>query len=130
MCGQYEDFKTYFVGQKSELIKKDKKLTVPIRKQSTTNPPTTEPIDKEQLWEPEGLYKDWFGFKIDEEKEIEFKKNDNPKFGLKPFQTKYKIQKAKKHKYEDTFKVKTKCVAITSTKTHAAGLWKIEAYKD
>lgn len=38
------------------------------------------------------------------------------------------------HKYEDNFSIKTTCVAITpsgleNVKTHAAGIWKIEAVK-
>lgn len=131
MCGQYEDFKTFFVGQKNEPKFDGKKLNAPVRKieQETEETKITDQIDKEQIWKPDGIYKDWFGFKIGEEKIIEFK-NDNTKFGLKPFQTKYKIQKPKTNKYADTFTVKTKCVAITTTKTHAAGVWKIESNKE
>lgn len=123
MCGQYDDFKAFFVGQKSQPTLEDNKLKAPVRTKEIVS------IDQEQIWKPAGIYKDWFGFKIGEEKKIEFK-NDNAKFGLKPFQKKYKIQKPKTNKYADTFKVKTKCVAITSTKTHATGLWKIEADKE
>ena len=139
MCGKYEEFKTYFVGQKSEPIKKDKKLFAPVRQQSTkhqtTDQTNIEQIDKEQIWEPEGIYKEWFSFKINEEKKIEFNISDNKKFGLKPFQTNYKVRKPKKYKYKDTFIVKTKCVALTpsgleNVKTHAAGIWKIEAIKE
>lgn len=127
MCGKYEDFKTYFVGQKSQIKKENDKFVVPIRKK-TTNSNFDE-------WKPEGIYKDWFGFKLEEIKEIEFNKTDNSEFGLKPFQTNYKRRKPKTHKYCDTLRFKTKCVAITASglenvKTHAAGIWKIEAVND
>jgi hypothetical protein len=53
MCGKYEDFKTYFVGQKSELKKDKRKLLAPIRQktdtQSTTNNDTNEHIDEENI---------------------------------------------------------------------------------
>ena len=53
---------------------------------------------------------------------------------MKPFQLTYKVRKTKEHKYENIFNIKTTCVAITPSgleniKTHAAGLWKIEALK-
>lgn len=139
MCGKYEDFKTYFVGQKSEITKDKRKLLAPVRQKTTTpitaNETTTIQTDEERKWNPEGIYKNWFGFQIDEEKNIEFNKSDTINFGLRPFQTSYKIRKPKIHKYDDTFKIITKCVAITpsgleNVKTHAAGIWKIEAVKE
>jgi hypothetical protein len=139
MCGKYEDFKTYFVGQKSELIKDKRKLVAPVRQKTTilqqADKTNITQIDEERKWNPEGIYKNWFGFQIEEEKIIEFNKTDNPTFGLKPFQTSYKIRKPQSHKYEDTFKIKTKCVSITpsgleNVKTHATGIWKIEAVKE
>lgn len=139
MCGKYEDFKTYFVGQKSEITKDKSKLVAPVR-QKTTIPKTADETtptqtEEERKWIPEGIYKNWFGFQIEEEKNIEFNKTDTNNFGLRPFQTSYKIRKPKIHKYEDTFKITTKCVAITpsgleNVKTHAAGIWKIEAVKE
>lgn len=131
MCGKYEDFKTYFVGQKNELIPDGENLKVPVRHQTTTGEQSTKHEDQ---WEPKGIYKDWFGFQIEEEKHIEFNNTDNKKFGLKPFQTSYKVRKTTEHNYESTFKLKTKCIAITpsgleNVKTHAAGIWKIEAVK-
>lgn len=129
MCGKYEDFKTYFVGQKSVLTGDNNKIKVPIRYSKLTQPTVT---DKFEEWKPEGIYKDWFGFKIREVKEKEFKRSDNKQWGLKPFQINYKVRKPKKYIYADTFKVKTICVAITpsgleNVKTHAAGIWKIES---
>ena len=138
MCGKYEDFKTYFVGQKSEVKKVSKRLIAPVRQKTNGN----EPIEQTNLvqvengikWSPEGIYKDWFGFKIDEEKNILFDITSNKKFGLKPFQLTYNIRKTKAYKYADTFNIKTTCLAITPSgleniKTHAAGIWKIEAVK-
>lgn len=138
MCGKYEDFKTFFVGQKSELKKENRKLLVPVRQKtemlSSSENSTVEQSDEEKIWEPDGIYKDWFGFKIEEEKTIRFDKTNN-QFGLRPFQNSYKVRKPKVHKYDDTFEIKTKCVAITpsgleNVKTHAAGIWKIEAVKE
>ena len=106
MCGRYEDFKTYFVGQKSEPTKNVKNLIAPVR-QITSNevPLSSEQFDQEKMWNPEGIYKKWFEFQIDKEMVIEFNFN-NPSFGLKPFQTTYKRRNPKLHKYSDTFKIK------------------------
>ena len=130
MCGKYEDFRTYFVGQKSMIIDDGKKIKVPVRKISTIQSVT----DQEQGWKPEGIYKDWFGFEIKEEKIVKFD-DTNEDFGLKPFQKNYIANNTTEHAYSATFKVKIKCVAITPSgleniKTHAAGLWKIEAVKE
>jgi hypothetical protein len=139
MCGKYEDFKTYFVGQKSELVKDKRKLVAPVRQKTTilqsADETNTTQTDEDRKWNPEGIYKNWFGFQIEEEKIIEFNKTDTPNFGLRPFQTSYKIRKPQTYKYEDTFKIKTKCVSITpsgleNVKTHATGIWKIEAVKE
>ena len=129
MCGKYEEFKTYFVGQTSAITQIGDKLKVPIRK-ATTDHQTY--LEKFEEWKPDGIYKDWFGFKIDEEKEIEFN-NSDVNWGLGPFQSSYIVRNTV-HSYSDTIKVKTKCVAITPSgleniKTHAAGIWKIEAVK-
>lgn len=128
MCGIYEDFKTYFVGQKNKPKEQDDKIVVQPRKINATANQFAE-------WNPEGLYKDWFGFNIGDEKEVEFKISDNENWGLKPFQENYHIRDTQKHIYKDSFKVKTKCVSITPSgleniKTHAAGIWKIEAVKN
>lgn len=128
MCGEYEDFKTYFVGQKRELIKINKKLIV-----TATTKTAQQQSNQEKIWQPKGIYEEWFGFQMEEEKTIAFN-TDNKKFGLKPFQSNYKLKTDKIHKYADTLIIKTKCVAITPSgleniKTHAAGIWKIEAVK-
>lgn len=125
MCGKYEDFKTYFVGQKSEPKEEKGKLISPVRFTAQ------DQADMENTWNPGGIYKNWFGYQIEEEKCIEFM-TDNKKFGLRPFQENYIIRKANNRKYTDSIIIKTKCVAITpsgleNVKTHAAGIWKIEA---
>jgi hypothetical protein len=56
MCGTYENFKTYFVGQKSDVKNQDNKNIVAPRvalTSSKSGQPTTEE------WQPDGLYKDW-----------------------------------------------------------------------
>jgi hypothetical protein len=131
MCGIYEDFKAYFVGQKNAPKEQDNKVILQPRQLHSTQTMTNQLAE----WSPEGLYKDWFGFKIGEEKEIEFDKTDNENWGLKPFQDSYHLRDTEKHTYTDKFKVKTKCVAISpsgleNVKTHAAGIWKIEAIKE
>ena len=85
-------------------------------------------------WQPEGLYKNWFGFKIEEEKEIVFNVTDHRSWGLKSFKKNYQT-KIRKYKISDSIKVKTKCLAITpcgleNARTHAAGIWKIEAVRN
>jgi hypothetical protein len=131
MCGEYEEFKTYFVGQKSEIGKEGEKNTVQLRKNKSIQ---AEKIDLSDKWEPSGLYKDWFDFKIGEEKIKEFNINDDHNWGLKAFQDNYVIRDKVEQSYLDTIKVKTKCMAITPSgleniRTHAAGIWKIEAVK-
>lgn len=133
MCGKYEDFKTYFVGQKSQIKRENDKFIVPVRQTKLiVNPYESANLLQSVEWQPEGIYKDWFGFKLEETKEIEFNKTDNAEFGLAPFQANYERRYPNMHKYADTFKIKTRCVAITpsgleNVKTHAAGIWKIEA---
>jgi hypothetical protein len=134
MCGKYEDFKTYFVGQQNKpTTMNGNKNTVQTKQQSTTQLTSSNDLQATE-WKPDGIYKDWFGFKTGEEKVIEFNKTDNEIFGLKPFQESYHIRDTQKNTYTDTIKIKTKCIAITSgglenVKTHAAGIWKIEMNK-
>lgn len=128
MCGKYEEFKTYFVGQKSTIEITNDKNIIPIRQKVKTGEIEQKIFEE---WKPDGLYKDWFGFKIGEEKEAEFNKNEN-NWGLKSFQNNYHIREDFGQKFSDKIKIKTKCLAITpygleTSKTHAAGLWKIEA---
>jgi hypothetical protein len=138
ICGTYEDFKTFFVGQQTKpKSTQDKKNKVPERKKSTALQTFFNLTDSEAQateWKPDGLYKDWFGFKKAEEKNIEFD-NTNKVWGLKPFQESYHVRDTAKYPYDTKIKIKTKCITITSgglenIKTHASGIWKIEAIKE
>lgn len=124
MCGKYGDFKTYFVGQKNNVELKGNKETFPLRQ--------NKPASLFDEWKPDGLYNDWFSFNIGEEKEKEFNETDHDSWGLKSFQSRYDVRDNTNHKYSPTITVKTKCIAITpegleNKRTHAAGIWKIEA---
>jgi hypothetical protein len=138
MCGKYEDFKTFFVGQQTKpTTTQDDKNTVPNRHKSTIQQTIFNFTDSEAQateWKSDGLYKDWFGFKPGEEKNIVFD-NTNKDWGLKPFQDSYHVRDTTKYPYDTKIEIKTKCITITSgglenIKTHAAGIWKIEASKD
>ncbi len=128
MCGIYEDFKTYFIGQKNEVKYENGKNTVASRKSNLQN--NSLDIESEE-WKPDGLYKDWFGFKIGESKEKEFQDSDNgDKWGLYTFKENYKTR-TDIPELGDSIKIKTTCRAITppgleNIRTHAAGIWKIE----
>jgi hypothetical protein len=133
MCGKYEDFKTYFVGQQNKPTTQNNKNTVQSKQQSKQQSTISNELQLTE-WKPDGIYKDWFGFKTGEEKEIEFT-TDNADFGLKPFQDSYHIRDTNKNSYADKIKIKTKCITITSgglenVKTHAGGIWKIETIKE
>lgn len=126
MCGTYEDFKSYFVGQGNKPITDGEKNKVQIK---PTSPIPTDELQATQ-WKPEGIYKNWFGFRTGETKEITFKNNDDS-FGLKPFQNSYHIRDTEKHIYQDTINISTTCITITpagleNIRTHAAGIWKIK----
>ncbi len=128
MCGEYEEFKSYFVGQQSMVLKKNGKNTVSVRKNDQAKQFETDQFEE---WKPDGLYKDWFSFKINEKKEYEFNKTDHVSWGLIAFQKNYQIRENISHEYSDSLKIRTTCLAITpagleNVKTHAAGLWKIE----
>jgi hypothetical protein len=128
MCGKYEEFKTYFIGQKNNIqILKGKTIVTPKRLRSG-------PLDTKE-WIPGGLYMDWFGFKIGEEKEKEFKVKDpsnKSEWGLQSFKNNYQIRDEIAMCFSDSLIIKTTCLAITQpglevSRTHAAGVWKIES---
>ena len=131
MCGKYEDFKTYFIGQKSDILIQNNKNIV-VQKRFQTKRKSAQ-IDFKK-WKPDGLYKNWFGFKIGEEKEKEFKienPNDKGEWGLQSFKSNYHIRKDINKFFSNFIKIRTKCLAITpagleKTRTHAVGIWKIE----
>ena len=121
MCGKYEDFLAYFVGQSSSPQPSDdrQKYIVPPKNNSSVN---------QSNWSPNGIYKDWFRFEINESIEKTFDDTDAA-FGLRKFQENYKIRNMN-HKFKKNICVKTTCMAITpfggGNRTHAAGIWKIE----
>lgn len=125
MCGKYSDFKTYFVQQDEIPIKKgDKKITI---RQSNNKNEKDETIKK---WEPKSIYKNWFGFQIEEEKNITFSSTNKE---LQSFQKRYIIRNDDLHSFgNNDITIKTTCMAITpygtdKSRTHAAGIWKIES---
>ena len=124
MCGTYEEFKTFFVGQKADVKKVQALNLVPEKKNN--NPLQIKDFE---TWKPSGLYKDWFSFQVGLEKNKIFI-NDDPVWGLVPFQDNYKIRDAQ-NQFEKKINVRTLCMALTpvgdKNKTHAAGIWKIEA---
>jgi len=133
MCGSYGNFKTYFVGQENRTAKDKKHAPVKYSKKDKVDDweKSLKEAAEKNSWNPLGIYKDWFGFKINEEKRVTFRSDTN-NFGLKLFQKNYKRRTPKANPFKDSFTIKTKCIDITpsgleNAKTHAAGLWKIEA---
>jgi len=124
MCGEYEQFKAHFIGQKNEAKNENGKNIVAFRRSEI----------KSEEWKPDGLYKDWFSFKIGKSKEKEFKieaPKNGKEWGLNLFKKKYRTRQHISESIKDSIKIKTTCLAITSpglekTRTHAAGIWKIE----
>ena len=125
MCGTYENFKTYFVGQKSEIQKNGSKNIIPERQIKKVD---NSILLKTEEWLPAGLYGDWFSFKIGETKTKTYTAQSKT-WGLKIFEKNY-IQRSQKYKYKDEINIKTTCMALSpigeKNKTHAAGIWKIE----
>lgn len=120
MCGKYEDFLAYFVGQSSSIVSNN------FQKNIVT--PRTNWDTQQNDWNPEGIYKDWFAFEINKSIIKSFDKS-TPEFGLHKFHENYKIRSLNRQ-FGDTINVKTTCMAITpfggGNRTHAAGIWKIE----
>lgn len=138
ICGKYQNFKNYFVGQKNNLeFGKDENILLPERKTS---------IAAASEWNPSNsLYKDYFDFELSKTpKSYIFNKNEildsdmenekkKKQFGLNSFQDRYKI-KDELITWTDSITIKTTCIALTpfesiTHRTHACGIWKIEAEK-
>lgn len=135
ICGKYQNFKNYFIGQK-DLPKKDSNENILIPEQSRQ----TQVYDG---WNSQNsLYKDYFDFELSGKpkvytftrREILTGDSDEDKkskyFGLYSFQDRYKI-KSNSMTWSDSLKIKTTCVALTpfesiTHRTHACGIWKIE----
>lgn len=124
MCGRYDDFKTFFVGQSSKPVVLPMSGTKVKLSSASKSMPTA--------WLNNGLYKDWFDFTVNGEKRHTF--NIDPtstnNWGLKTFKDNYIIRAETGHALTDSINIKTTCLAVTPAglqdKTHAAGIWKIE----
>lgn len=86
-------------------------------------------------WIASGIYSKWFGFTLYEEKEITFDLEGTNDWGLKTFQETYKIRQETNISWTSLIHVKSTCLAITPAglgkdRTHAAGIWKIEAIRN
>lgn len=144
ICGTYENFKTYFIGDKNKpTIDKKNRAILNLNKD-----------DKEpNKWNTQrSLYKDYFEFHINGTKTYEFKitpeapnyskselkdlskdeikEYKKAKFGLTDFSRRYET-KADTISI-DPITVQTTCLGITafegtSHRTHAGGIWKIES---
>ena len=137
MCGKYEEFQAYFVGHKeSVVIDINGRNKVVERKNLSKNINDGKSDLNIELWISDGIYEKWFSFHSGESKTITFEKdnsNDKNDWGLKSFQDRYQLRDEKKSEFSfsDNIVIKTTCIAITpageKNRTHAAGIWKIEA---
>ena len=125
MCGKYDDFKTYFIGQSNKIVvdKTGKNSIAQLTTQSSQL--------NEDEWRSGGLYGNWFGFSLYEEKTIAFNESSLNNWGLKTFQDSYSLRNDIKETWTKSISVKSTCMAITPAglgkdRTHAAGIWKIE----
>lgn len=119
IAGTYENFKAFFVGQNKSVYQSDGR--------NRLTPRGFE--DGSDIWNPAGIYSDWFKFEVGGIQIKEF--NNDATFGLQSFQENYHIRDEFDFSYEDSIIVKSTCLAITpngqENRTHAAGLWKIES---
>lgn len=117
MCGKYSDFKNYFIGQ---------------MKPPNTKVAEVVGVSKElSEWKPIGLYKDWFGFALNEQKTKLFKDEGKDKWGLSSFKKNYDVRDDIGRQLLNSITLKTTCIGITPpglerVRTHAAAIWKIE----
>jgi hypothetical protein len=126
MCGNYENFKIDFVGDKNEPTVVNGKVVYPDKNNSIRG------------WVSKGIYNDWFEFTKGKTKEKTFSITDSTnekEWGLASFKARYELRekiKAKDFYTPDSITIITECMAITPygvDKTHAAGIWKIQAKK-
>ena len=142
ICGSYQDFKNYFIGDMEE-IPKIQNTDIKIKERNSLNNNTIN-----SAWKSDNsLYKDFFDFKVPVKPHVfskfyTFKLNEIPKdilteneksllFGFNRFQMDYKLKENKQ--FDPELKIKTTCMAFTSfesipSRTHASGIWKIEVY--
>ena len=135
ICGKYQNFKNYFVGQKDK-PQTDKDENILIKERLTSIATANE-------WNPQdSLYKEYFDFELSKTpKSYIFNKNEilesdgedekkRKQFGLNSFQDRYKIKDGL-ITWSDSITIKTTCIALTpfesiTHRTHACGIWKIE----
>lgn len=126
MCGDYESFKTDFIGDKNEPKIVNEKVIYFDKNNSLRS------------WNSKGIYKDWFEFIKGKTTEKTFSITDSAnedEWGLKSFKNSYKLRDtiAQKEFYDtDSITIISECMAITPygvDNTHAAGIWKIKAKK-
>jgi hypothetical protein len=94
---------------------------------------STRPVEsKNTLPDPEGIYTEWFKFKVGEIKEFDVKNMTENKYATiyQAFLKDYKPKK-KGDKFELPEKIKTKCVAISALSRefptpYVGGIWKVE----
>jgi hypothetical protein len=143
ICGRYQDFKNYFIGQKDAPQKdQDENIIIKERRSEAKITDSNNDIG----WNiNNSLYKDYFDFEFSsppKPKEYTFFLNTltgteseeigkEKFFGLNSFQSRYKI-KDSLFIWGESIKIKTTCIAITpfeniTHRTHACGIWKIEA---
>lgn len=142
ICGKYQDFKNYFIGQKDK-VETDSDDNIVIKEQKNRN---GDGAIANTGWNTtNSLYKEYFDFIVStptKSKEHTFVKQtltgteseDEKKektFGLQSFQDRYKIKDGILT-WDQSIKIKTTCIAITpfekiTYRTHACGIWKIEA---
>lgn len=141
ICGKYQDFKNYFIGQKDK-VKTDDKNNIVIKEQHTQKGASAVASVNAGWDVTNSLYKNYFEFEVLKPKEHTFAKqtltgteteeeNKIKSFGLNSFQDRYKI-KDSILTWGATIKIKTTCIALTpfetiTHRTHACGIWKIEA---
>lgn len=140
MCGRFDEFKQFFVGDIKKLnTDKDKLiLNLLINRENKTKAQNNTNI---KGWNSKGIYKDWFSFSKEDGENIkildfESKISKKNVFGLSSFKSRYKLNTNINSFYKvdrDKINFKTICIAITpynDNLTYAAGVWKIEAIKD
>jgi hypothetical protein len=127
MCGDYESFKTNFIGDKNEPQIVDDIVVYP----DTDN--------QKRAWNSKGLYNDWFMFSKGKSIEQKFSINNltnKSEWGLGSFKSRYELRDnvtSKGFYTPNSITIITECMAISpygDDKTHAAGIWKIKAIKE
>lgn len=152
ICGTYENFKNYFVGDKT-VQTTDENQNIQISMLQGKNDEENAVANVKDKWNAEkSLFKDYFNFdyidskssgKLPQQKEYVFEIKDKmtatDEFGLKNFHKKYTSKKDKSNQdfivFDNKLKIRTTCVAITpfesiTNRTHACGIWKIEGFKE